>query len=108
MKFLKENLRQGLCLLVLASPLAAHGSEGEPLWSFDADNGIRASAAIGQDGTVYVGSYDRHLYALESSGEVRWSFSTSGHIGSSAAIGPDGTVYVGSDDQTLYALNPDG
>jgi len=67
-----------------------------------------SSPAIGSDGTVYVGSQDNHLYAVNSNGTLKWSFLTGGVVRSSPAIGADGTVYVGSYDNRLYALNPDG
>jgi outer membrane protein assembly factor BamB len=57
------------------------------------------------DDTVYVGSNDRTLYALDAtSGDQKWSFSALDGIRSTPAV-VDGTVYVGSDDNRLYALD---
>ena len=43
---------------------------------------------MGADGTVYIGSFDSQLYALEGpSGRVKWKFATGDHIYSSAALG---------------------
>ena len=70
-----------------------------------------SSPAIGLDGTLYVGSDDETLYAINPDGLLKWTFSTNGQILSSPAIGADGTgtiVYVGSEDDNLYAINPDG
>lgn len=79
---------------------------GEKLWEFTTSGQIRSSAAIGTDGTVYIGSLDHHVYALDgTTGERRWDFPTLGPVVSSPAIGPDGTVYVGSLDYRLYALD---
>jgi len=64
--------------------------------------------AIGSDGTIYVGSGDNYLYALNPEGTRKWRYQTGGDVTSSPAIGSDGTIYVGSDDNYLYALNPDG
>ena len=69
---------------------------------------IRSSPAIGSDGTVYVGSYDRNLYAINPDGSLKWKYQTGGWVVSSPAIGSDGTIYVGSHDHKLYAINPDG
>ncbi len=75
---------------------------------------IAASAAIGSDGTVYIGSFDSNLYALEpDTGRVRWKFPAQDHIYSSAALGSDASgntnaIYFGSADGNLYALRPDG
>jgi len=69
---------------------------------------VWSSPAIGADGTIYVGSDDYNLYAINPDGSQKWSFTTGAPIRSSPAIGTDGTIYVGSDDQKLYAINPDG
>ena len=67
-----------------------------------------SSPAIGSDGTVYVGSQDKKLYALSGKSGVKlWEFETGDRVFSSPAIGSDGTVYVGSDDQKLYAIKTD-
>ena len=67
-----------------------------------------SSPAIGADGTIYVGSGDDNLYAVNPDGTQKWAFPTGNYIESSPAIGADGTIYVGSDDDNLYAINPDG
>jgi outer membrane protein assembly factor BamB/TPR repeat protein len=54
---------------------------------------------------VYVGSYDKKLYAINGKTGVKlWEFETGDYVLSSPAIGSAGTVYVGSDDKKLYAL----
>ena len=66
---------------------------------------MSSSPAIGSDGTVYVGSFDNKLYAINGKTGVKlWEFETGGDVHSSPAIGPDGTVYVGSQDGKLYAF----
>jgi len=66
---------------------------------------VRSSPAIGSDGTVYVGSHDKKLYAINGKSGVKLSeFKTGGPVHSSPAIGSDGTVYVGSFDKKLYAI----
>jgi outer membrane protein assembly factor BamB len=55
-------------------------------------------------GTVYLGSADGNLYALEAlSGRPRWKFKTSGRIRATAAVA-DGVIYLPSMDGNLYAL----
>ena len=70
------------------------------------ENAITYSApAIGADGTIYMGSYDHNLYALDSNGVPKWSYHTGEAIDYSCpAIGADGTIYVGSNDGKLYAI----
>jgi hypothetical protein len=82
-------------------------------WSFTTGDAIWSSPAIGADGTIYVGSDDNNLYAINPDGSQKWSFAgwelvALFSIRSSPAIGADGTIYVGSDDNNLYAINPDG
>ncbi|MGD2123026.1 MAG: PQQ-binding-like beta-propeller repeat protein, partial [Gemmatimonadota bacterium] len=77
-------------------------------WEYETGDGVFSSPAVGVDGTVYVGSYDGKLYAINPDGTKKWEFLTGGPVGSSPAIGADGTIYVGSSDSKLYAINPDG
>ncbi len=84
------------------------GAVGRLKWKFKTGYGIDSSPAIGSDGTVYVGSWDRYLYALNPNGSLKWKFKAGYYIISSPAIGSDGAVYVGSWDDYLYALNPNG
>ncbi|MFH0769659.1 MAG: PQQ-binding-like beta-propeller repeat protein, partial [Chloroflexota bacterium] len=54
--------------------------------------------------TVFVGSEDNHLYAVNAiTGEEIWNISTGGKVTSSPALA-DGIVYIGSDDGNLYAI----
>jgi outer membrane protein assembly factor BamB len=76
-------------------------------WAFDTGGAI-SSPAIGADGTIYVGSNDTNLYAINPDGIQKWQFDTGLHITSSPSIGADGTIYIGSWDNKLYAINPDG
>jgi serine/threonine-protein kinase len=58
-----------------------------------------------RSGTVYVGSDDHEVYALDAvTGRVRWTHATGGFVESSPVVA-GGTVYVGSDDHRVYALN---
>ena len=67
---------------------------------------MRSSPAIGSDDTVYVGSADKKLYAINGKSGVKlWEFETGSEVWfSSPAISSDGTVYVGSYDKKLYAI----
>jgi outer membrane protein assembly factor BamB len=79
-----------------------------PKWRYRTDDRIQSSPAIGADGTLYIGSFDHCLYAIDPQGNFRWRKVTGSRISSSPAVGPDGTVYFGSQDSWLYAVNPDG
>lgn len=70
---------------------------------------VSSSPAIGADGTVYVGSSDGRLYALNpANGSVRWQFNVRAFVTSSPAIGADGTIYFGAGDGRLYAVSAAG
>jgi hypothetical protein len=92
----------------LKKGILPYGEEGRVEWSFKTGLGVSSSPAIGSDGTIYVGSDDNKLYAINPDGSLKWSFKTGLGVSSSPAIGSDGTIYIGSDDNKLYAINPDG
>ena len=71
---------------------------------------MTSSPAIGADGTIYFGSYDDNLYALNPGGTLKWKFATASGVESSPAIGADGTIYVGTIDTSdlLYAVTDGG
>jgi outer membrane protein assembly factor BamB len=83
---------------------------GAPLlqWKFYTGGKVIGSPVVARDGTVYVGSESRSLFALDPAGRLKWKFDTGLPIRSTPAIGEDGTVYAGSDDGFLYALSPAG
>ena len=78
------------------------------IWTYTTRNSIKSSPAVGENGTVYIGSYDNKLYAINPAGTLKWSYTTGNQIAGSATIGADGTIYVGSYDKRFYAINPDG
>src|SRR3989339_399309 len=99
--------------------LYAFSSSGEKqLWSFtDPTDSIYGEPNVGPDGTIYIGSWDTYVYAVNSVGTLKWKYQTDGSIAplASPTLSNDGsTIYVGSGDRnkdeggTLYALNSDG
>lgn len=54
--------------------------------------------------TVYCGSADGYLYALDyRTGRLRWKYMTGGAITGTPVVYND-TLYVGSTDHNLYAF----
>ena len=65
---------------------------------------FESSPAV-SDGTVYVGSGDGNLYALDAAtGTLRWKFAAGDVVHSSPAVA-NGMVYFGSWDTFFYALD---
>jgi outer membrane protein assembly factor BamB len=110
------------CLLPLPLPLAADwpqfrgdaaltGVARDPLparpalaWTFEAGESVESTPAIAA-GTVFVGSLDGHLYALElATGKERFRYQAGGEIKSSPAV-RDGVVYVGDESGTFHAVD---
>ncbi|MCE5249578.1 PQQ-binding-like beta-propeller repeat protein [bacterium] len=69
---------------------------------------IYSSPAIGPDGTVYIGSWDNCLYAVNPDGTTGWTYKTTAGISSSPVIGPDGAIYACSFNSYVYAINREG
>jgi outer membrane protein assembly factor BamB len=83
-------------------------SEGTLKWSYRTGHYVNSSPAVGVDGTIYFGSSDNKLYALNKDGTLKWNYTVGNWIYSGPAIGADNTIYFGSHDKNVYALNPDG
>ena len=65
------------------------------------------SSPVVADGVAYVGSQDRHLYAVDvRTGREMWTFKADDWVRSPAVS--RGVVYVGSHDGSLYALRAKG
>jgi outer membrane protein assembly factor BamB/beta-lactamase regulating signal transducer with metallopeptidase domain len=82
------------------------GATGKKRWSFQTGDNVESTPVIGADGTLYVGSGDDCVYAIDGvHGAKKWAFHTGATVMSSPAVGSDGTVYVGSEDGNVYALS---
>jgi len=77
-------------------------------WYYDTGYWIDSDPAIGDDGTIYIGSGDNYLYAFYPNGTLRWRFKTGGDVKTHPVIADDGTIYFGATDGVLYAVYPDG
>ena len=104
MRFIKFLLIS--CFAIkFTSTLAFCQSIGSKQWAFNTLGDVDTTPAIGSDGTIYIGSNDNNLYAINPDGSKKWTFKTGSYVDSSPAIGSDGTIYFGSWDENLYAIN---
>jgi len=75
----------------------------QTLWKFNTGGQVGSPTVV--NGVVYVGSYDRKIYAFNAfTGALTWSYMTGGAVISRPAVA-DGKIFVGSEDNKLYALN---
>jgi eukaryotic-like serine/threonine-protein kinase len=73
-------------------------------WQFRTNGQILSSPAVTSD-TVYIGSSDHFLYALDrNTGVEKWKFKTDGRITSSPAVA-GGAVYFTSYDGNAYGVD---
>ena len=76
-------------------------------WQFQTGEWVFTAPAIVGD-SVYFGSYDGHLYAVDTqTGEEQWRFQT-GEIVISSPTVVDGRLYFGGMDGNVYALDTQG
>lgn len=89
-----------------ASVRSIDSASGQVRWIIQTVNSIQATAAVGQDGTLFVCGFDKAIYAMDpATGAKKWERLTGDSISSSPALGPDGTLYVGANDGYLYAIS---
>ena len=64
---------------------------------------------MGADGTIYIGSDDNNVYALNPNGTQKWKFATARHcVFPRRRWGLTGRSTSARTDGNVYALNPDG
>jgi len=61
---------------------------------------------IDANGTIYVGSSDDMLHAVNPDGTGKWTFMTGHNVVSTPAIGENKVLYFGSQIGSLFALGP--
>jgi outer membrane protein assembly factor BamB len=81
---------------------------GTMKWRYTVGTWVHGSAAVADDGTVYVAT-DIDLIALyPNNGSLKWTSALHDCTWTTPIIGPDGTIYVGSSQGYFNAVNPDG
>jgi len=61
-------------MLLVVKCHQVEGMIGLLKWKFKTKGDVWSSPAIAQDGTIYVGSVDDYLYAINLNGSLKWKF----------------------------------
>jgi len=86
--------------------VTVHCGTGILEWEFITADVAESHPALGADGTIYIGSWNGCVYAVNPDGTQKWEYATGGQVQTALAIGDDGTIYVTPGDGFLHALDP--
>lgn len=75
---------------------AVEAATGKRKWLFQTDAGVISSANFYQDRVLF-GSYDNHLYCLDSHGKLQWKLETNGYIHATPTIVGENVLVAGCD-----------
>jgi len=89
-------------------PTGSSAQEATNEWVLMVNSPSDSSPAIGSDGTIYFGTFNGRLWAVNPNGTRKWVFRAGREIKSSPAVGADGTIYFGSRDRKFYAVDANG
>jgi outer membrane protein assembly factor BamB len=85
---------------------AIFAENGQEKWRFKT-NDILMSKPCVVNGSVYFGSFDGNLYALNLDGNLRWRFPVNSKI-NSAIKHAEGRIFFGTEDGKYYAVSTEG
>ena len=75
---------------------------------FTSPNSMYTTPAIGQNGTIYIGSNEGYLYALNpTNGSIKWSYNAGYPLQSSPILDSGGNIYFGA-GQSVYSIADGG
>ncbi len=97
----------GMIVVPRSHWLHEFSSEGHQAWILELTSGHLGPAALGKDGTIYVGDDQSAVFAVDRSGEKIWEFRADLNIYGSPVVDADGTIYFNT-PRVIYALKPDG
>lgn len=95
---------------IVDGKLYAYNPEnGEVVWKFETGAQVEQSTpSIDDYGTIYFGTTNGVLYAVNPDGTEKWSVKLNGKINASPAISGDRTIYIGTASGYFYAVSPAG
>ncbi|MFP4052104.1 MAG: PKD domain-containing protein, partial [Thermoplasmata archaeon] len=92
------------------SPYNTSFVNGTEKWNFTLEGKITSSPTIGPDGTIYVGSNNESLYAINPDGSLKWKENIEHNLYYPPTINKNGTLYfhLSVDKEKLYAYSEEG
>lgn len=97
----------GMIVVPRSHWLHEFSEEGHQAWVVEATAASLGPAALGRDGTIYLGNGLRALLAIDRSGEQKWSYDLDSDLNGAPVIDADGNIYVAS-PRIVYAFTPGG
>jgi outer membrane protein assembly factor BamB len=83
--------------------------DGDIVWEFDMGQNINhTSAAVGDDGTIYISNNGGKFFAINPDGTEKWSFVAGGSYIPSPALGNDGSIYLCTTGGNGYGVTDNG
>ena len=90
-----------LACVAVAALLGPRATVAQSLkWNYTTNGPVGSSFVLGPDGSLYVGSLDNNIYAINATGSLKWKFATNDEVWSSPVLGPDGSLYGGPSTTT--------
>ncbi|MFH2034830.1 MAG: PQQ-binding-like beta-propeller repeat protein, partial [Candidatus Zixiibacteriota bacterium] len=74
-------------------------------WTFGTGAAVSSSPVIDNDGTVYVGSEDGKVYAVDPGGNELWNKNLGAGVFAAPCIGTENHLFVSCKNNKVYALN---
>ena len=95
-----------------ATVLYCLDKDGNLLWNYTVNNIVETSITIANN-TLYFGTFEGNLYAMNLDGSVKWIFNDglddpACRIYGTPAVGNDGTIYFPAYDYYFFAVYPNG
>ena len=97
----------GTIYLVGPDGISAASPHGTLQWTYEPEDHVATAAMVGPDGTIYAGTTDGYVVALDGSGRLKWRCKTGDEVRDDLALAADGTIYAPCYDSGLCALSPD-
>ena len=94
-----------------AGQVVAVSKSGSQSSAFQARGAIIGTPAQAHDGTIYFGSDDGRIYAIDSgtgTNTVRWIYNVGQALSSAPTLGVVGQIYIASESGRLLCLNTNG